>query len=108
MPRVGSGSQQRRQQKRRPPKCAREGCVRTAPYGTAYCTKTCSAVAEEIQIAERLATVLGTPATYELYAAAVTLNDALTEYRDLDHSIHQAAVDVGMAKAQWRELKFGK
>lgn len=86
--------------------CAREGCRRLIHAGSRYptCSFLCSSVRSELEEAERVTLVSGDG---KLWAAAVALNDALDQYRDLDNRVFLAALDSGFSGEQWREIKRG-
>lgn len=92
------------------PLCKREGCI--LPRGTSqrdsqnyHCSGLCRTVDVELRRTERVCNALGSNG--ELWAAAVAVNDALTEYRRLHAEVREAARSVGITNEQWKAICFG-
>lgn len=89
------------------PTCAREGCARYVKPDSRffpYCFKLCQLVDAEMSDAQRVVQATGNS---ELWAAVVTLSDALSEYQRQDYAALRAAQDVGVSPRQYREIKRG-
>lgn len=86
--------------------CEREGCQspRARGEGKRYCTPLCMQVDTELARTQRVCQAVGAP---DLWAAAVALSDALTEYRTHRASVRTAAQAVGITPAQYRALEQG-
>ena len=91
--------------------CAREGCdqpVSANKSGThRYSSFACRAVDFELKDAQRLCSAIGPASTAagELWASAVALNDALSEYQRLDRKLRDVARVVGLTDDQWFAIK---
>src|ERR1700743_2993742 len=90
--------------------CAREGCELPASAnkrGNRFCSFACRAVYYELREAQQLCSAIGPSSTAagELWAAAVTVNDALSEYQRLDRKLLGLAESVGITPDQWHGLK---
>lgn len=88
--------------------CAREGCgnnVRNSRYR--FCTYLCRTVACELEDAQRICEAIG-PVTSEMWAAAVSLSDALSAYQEAKNLVYRAAKSVGVTPQQWAALQGGK
>lgn len=86
--------------------CEREGCEspRARGEGKRYCTPLCMQVDTELARAQCVCQAVGAP---DLWASAVALSDALTEYRTQRASVRAAAQAVGISSAQYRALEQG-
>lgn len=84
--------------------CEREGCPapRSGGQGKRYCSALCLRVDGELARAQRVCQAVGAP---DLWASAVALSDALTEYRTQSQSVRAAAQAVGISPAQYRALE---
>lgn len=96
-----------RRRRRHRPTCAREGCKTKVPVGSKYptCCTLCGLVCVEMENAENVCRVTGDT---ELWAAAVALNDALTEHRAQFGRVIKAAREAGITDEQWPAIKRGE
>jgi hypothetical protein len=90
--------------------CAREGCelpAATNKRGNRFCSFACRAVHYELRDAQQLCSAIGPCSTGagELWAAAVTMSDALSEYQRLDRRLFSFAQLVGITPDEWYGLK---
>jgi hypothetical protein len=90
--------------------CHREGCeqpVSESKPGNRYSSFACRAVDYELRGTRRLCTAIGPASTAagELWAAAVALSDALSEYQRLDRELFSFAQSVGITPDQWYPIK---
>jgi hypothetical protein len=86
--------------------CQREGCDRGVREGNDCCCFLCSVVAQELERAQRVCEAIG--GDTEHWLAAVSLNDALTEYYRSDLRIYRAALESGLTDQQWCAIKRGR
>lgn len=91
-------------------RCAREGCnkrvnLRADGGYYQYCRALCRLVAEELTAAQNVCQYLGGHG--DLYAAAVVLADALSEFDRLDYQALNAARDAGLTPSEYRAVKNG-
>ncbi len=86
------------------PRCIREGCTRNAARGHDTCSTLCRVIHQELESAQRIGEATGDG---NYWAAAVALNDALTDYIANYRRVGQAARDVGISRKQWAALKRG-
>jgi hypothetical protein len=90
--------------------CDREGCDQLASAGKPgrrYCSFACRAIDTELSDAQRVCEAIGpaSSASSDLWAAAVAVSDALTEYQRLDRNLFAVARVVGIASEQWYAIK---
>ncbi|OBK32547.1 hypothetical protein A5658_16050 [Mycobacterium sp. 1245111.1] len=86
--------------------CIREGCNRTVrgQDDRQACGHLCDFIEEQMKEAMRVCRATGDT---DIWAAAVALNDALTEYFDHRKRLYNAALSVGFTREQWRAIKRG-
>jgi hypothetical protein len=90
--------------------CRREGCeqpVSESKPGNRYSSFACRAIDYELRDAQRLCRAIGPASTAasELWAAAVALSDAFSEYQRLDRELFSFAASVGITPDQWYGIK---
>lgn len=90
--------------------CSREGClqpVATDKPGNRFCSFSCRAINYELLDARRVCEAVGpcSTAAGELWAAAVAVSDALSEYQRLDRKLQDLARSIGITPEQWHGLK---
>ncbi|BBY60323.1 hypothetical protein [Mycolicibacterium sarraceniae] len=78
------------------------GCNRNVRGDRAGCCFLCDVVHQELERAQRICEATGDAAHW---VAAVTLNDALTDYYASDYRLYQAASEVGITDEQWHAIK---
>src|SRR5690625_2858674 len=94
-----------RRHRSRSTRCIREGCGRYAgANGYRACSFVCNVVHEELERAQRVCEATGDGSHW---AAAVALNDALTDYYKSDQRMHRAAMESGFSRKQWAAVKRG-
>ncbi|MGB5794536.1 MAG: hypothetical protein WBH51_01945 [Mycolicibacter algericus] len=64
----------------------------------------CEVVYQELERAQRVCEATGDGGHW---AAAVSLNDAVTAYYESDQRIYRAALDSGISREQWSAVKRG-
>lgn len=91
-------------------RCAREGCDKLVnprqDRAITHCQLLCRLVDDQITEAQRVCEYLGSHG--DLYAAAVAVADALTEYNNLDYAALRTARDAGLSAHQYRQVKSGQ
>ncbi len=78
-------------------RCVREGCPRRAADTHPTCSVLCSLVHQRMLLAEETCRIMGPgPQSGALWAAVVTLSDALTDFHaEAMKGDHRRAVDAG-------------
>jgi hypothetical protein len=93
--------------------CEREGCnlpASTRKRDLRFCSFACRAVETELNDAQRLCSAIGSrsSAAGELWAAAVAMNDALSEYQQRERALFSFAQSVGIGSDEWYGIKRGR
>lgn len=88
-------------------RCIRKGCPRFVPKRKQHhdaCSFICSAIAREMEMAQRVCAATGDT---ELWTATEDLNTAFTAYFRSNRRVYDAAREVGITDQQWRAIKDG-
>lgn len=89
-------------------RCSREGCRRRKGAGFQHCGHICRLIDLELAKAQRVCTAVGaSPATTELWTAAVELSDSYTRLVQIHARLKTGALREGMTERQWAVLVSG-